>query len=148
MARRKSKAKPRRRTAKNVNILNIAESALLANAVTQGLFNTNLKDFVMGTRDGVYVAGGDGASRLTLPEILGVGKIPFGGEYKGSAAVAKVGFENFSSTVMSNAKANFATMGSSLILIPIGFMVASKLTKKPRASANKLLKMTGLGVKV
>jgi hypothetical protein len=50
MARRKSKAKPRSRTAKNVNILNIAESALLANAVTQGLFNSNLKDFVMGTQ--------------------------------------------------------------------------------------------------
>jgi hypothetical protein len=148
MARRKSKAKPRSRTAKNINLLNIAESALLANAVTQGLFNSNLKDFVMGTRDGAYVAGGDGASRLTLPEILGVGKIPFGGEYKGSAAVAKVGFENFSSTVMSNAKANFATMGSSLILIPIGFSLASRLTKKPRASANKLLAYTKLGVKV
>jgi hypothetical protein len=60
MARRKSKAKPRSRTAKNVNILNIAESALLANAVTQGLFNTNLKDFVMGTQNGVYNAGIDG----------------------------------------------------------------------------------------
>jgi hypothetical protein len=35
---------------KMFNILNIAESALLANAVTQGLFNSNLKDFVMGTR--------------------------------------------------------------------------------------------------
>jgi hypothetical protein len=57
MARRKSKAKPRSRTAKNVNILNIAESALLANAVTQGLFNSNLKDFVMGTQDGVIDAG-------------------------------------------------------------------------------------------
>jgi hypothetical protein len=70
MARRKSKAKPRSRTAKNVNILNIAESALLANAVTQGLFNSNLKDFVMGTQNGVYKAGIDGGDRLTLPEIL------------------------------------------------------------------------------
>jgi hypothetical protein len=145
MARRKSKAKPRRRTAKNVNVLNIAESALLANAVTQGLFNSNLKDFVFGTRDGAYVAGGDGAARLTLPEIFGVGKIPLGGFYGSNPSS---GYENFSSTVMTNAKANFMTMGTSLILIPIGFTVASKLTKKPRASANKLLKMTGLGVKV
>ncbi len=146
MARRKSKAKPRSRTAKNVNILNIAESALLANAVTQGLFNTNLKDFVMGTRDGAYVAGFDGGSRLTLPEIFGVGsKVAFGGNY---GAKPSVGFENFSSAVMTNAKNNFMTMGTSLILIPIGFTVASKLTKKPRATTNKLLKMTGLGVKV
>ena len=145
MARRKSKAKPRKRTAKNINLLNIAESALLANAVTQGLFNSNLKDFVMGTRDGVYVAGGDGSSRLTLPEIIGVGKIPFGGSY---GANPGKGYENFSSTVMTNAKANFITMGTQLIAIPIGFTLASRLTKKPRASANKLLAYTKLGVKV
>jgi len=144
MARRKSKAKPRSRNAKNVNILNIAESALLANAVTQGLFNSNLQDFVMGTRDGKYIAGADGGSRLTLPEILGVGsKVAFGGNYG-----TEKGFSGFSETVMSNAKNNFMTMGTSLILIPIGFTVASKLTKKPRATTNKLLKMTGLGVKV
>tara|TARA_R110000782_G_scaffold230305_1_gene316604 strand:- start:3067 stop:3507 length:441 start_codon:yes stop_codon:yes gene_type:complete len=146
MARRKSKAKPRSRTAKNVNILSIAESALLANAVTQGLFNTNLQDFVMGTRDGAYVAGIDGAKRLTLPEIFGVGsRVPFGGNYGKNP---DAGFENFSSTVMSNAKENFITMGTSLILIPVGFTLAGRLTKKPRATANKLLKMTGLGVKV
>ena len=146
MARRKSKAKPRSRTAKNVNILNIAESALLANAVTQGLFNSNLKDFVMGTRDGVYKAGIDGAERLTLPEILGIGsKVEFGGNY--GSPLTK-GYENFSSAVMSNAKNNFGNMATSLILIPLGFTVASKLTKKPRATTNKLLKMTGLGVKV
>ena len=145
MARRKSKAKPRRRTAKNINILNIAESALLANAVTQGLFNSNLKDFVMGTKDGVYKAGADGGERLTLPEIFGVGKIPFGGNY---GSPPTVGFENFSSAVTTNAKNNFMAMGTSLILIPIGFTVASKLTKKPRATTNKLLKMTGLWVKV
>jgi hypothetical protein len=146
MARRKSKAKPRSRTAKNVNILNLAESALLANAVTQGLFNSNLKDFVMGTRDGVYKAGIDGAERLTLPEILGIGsKVEFGGNY--GSPLTK-GYENFSSAVMSNAKNNFGNMATSLILIPLGFTVASKLTKKPRATTNKLLKMTGLGVKV
>ena len=146
MARRKSKAKPRSRTAKNVNILNLAESALLANAVTQGLFNSNLKDFVMGTRDGVYKAGIDGAERLTLPEILGIGsKVEFGGNY--GSPLTK-GYENFSSAVMSNAKNNLGNMATSLILIPLGFTVASKLTKKPRATTNKLLKMTGLGVKV
>ena len=146
MARRKSKAKPRRQTAKTVNILNIAESALLANAVTQGLFNSNLKDFVMGTRDGAYVAGKDGGDRLTLPEIFGVGsKVAFGGNY---GATPMKGFENFSSAVMTNAKDNFLTMGASLILIPVGFKMANRLTKKPRATTNKLLKMTGLGVKV
>jgi hypothetical protein len=146
MARRKSKAKPRRRTAKNINILNIAESALLANAVTQGLFNSNLKDFVMGTQNGVYKAGIDGATRLTLPEILGIGpKVAFGGNY---GSPPKEGFENFSSAVMTNAKNNIGDMATSLIGISVGFTLATRLTKKPRATTNKLLKMTGLGVKV
>jgi hypothetical protein len=146
MARRKSKAKPRSRTAKNINILNIAESALLANAVTQGLFNSNLQDFVMGTQNGVYKAGIDGGTRLTLPEILGIGpKVAFGGNY-GSPPVK--GFENFSSAVMSNAKNNFGEMATSLIGISVGFKLATRLTKKPRATANKMLKFTGLGVKV
>ena len=146
MARRKSKAKPRSRTAKNINILNIAESALLANAVTQGLFNSNIKDFVMGTRDGAYVAGRDGGDRLTLPELFGAGPGGFGGNY---GSKPQVGFENFSSAVMTNAKNNFMTMGASLIFIPLGFTLANRLTKKPRASANKLLAMTGIkGVKV
>jgi hypothetical protein len=145
MARRKSKAKPRRRTAKNINILNIAESALLANAVTQGLFNSNLKDFVMGTQNGKYNPGADGGDRLTLPEIFGAGPGGFGGSY---GAIPTKGFENFSSAVMTNAKNNFMTMGAQLIFIPLGFTLASRLTKKPRASANKLLSMAKLGVKV
>ena len=146
MARRKSKAQPRRRTAKNINILNIAESALLANAVTQGLFNSNLKDFVMGTQNGKYNPGADGGDRLTLPELFGAGPGGFGGSY---GAIPTKGFENFSSAVMTNAKNNFMTMGASLIFIPLGFTLANRLTKKPRASANKLLAMTGIkGVKV
>jgi hypothetical protein len=128
MARRKSIAKPRRRTAKNINILNIAESALLANAVTQGLFNSNLKDFVMGTQNGVYKAGRDGGTRLTLPEILGIGSdVAFGGNY-GSPPVK--GFENFSSAVMSNAKNNFLPMTVQLIFIPLGFTLASQIDQK------------------
>jgi hypothetical protein len=145
MARRKSKAQPRRRTAKNINILNIAESALLANAVTQGLFNSNLKDFVMGTQNGKYNPGADGGDRLTLPELFGAGPGGFGGSY---GAIPTKGFENFSSAVMTNAKNNFMTMGIQLIAIPIGFSLAGRLTKKPRASANKLLSMAKLGVKV
>ena len=144
MARRKSRKSRTRRTTPKINILNVAESALIANAVTEGLFNSNLKDFLMGTKDGAYKAGADGAERLTLPEILGLGKnIALGGNYGGHKT-----YSSFSATVMENAKKNLPTMAFSLITIPIGFTVASKLTKKPRASTNKLLKMTGLGVKV
>jgi len=53
---------------------------VLANVVTEGMFNAGLKDFVFGTREGKYVVGIDGGARLTLPELLGVGKnVPVGG---------------------------------------------------------------------
>jgi len=142
MAKRRGKAKARRRTNKSINLLNVAESFVLANVVTEGLFKTNLKDFIMGTRDGKYVAGFDGGTRLTLPEILGIGKnVALGGNYGSSP---QAGFENFTSTVWSNAKLNAETMIPSLILIPIGFTIVKKMTSKPRAQANRLLKNVGL----
>jgi hypothetical protein len=53
--------------------------------------------------------GGDGGDRLTLPEIFGSWiESPFGGNYGSNP---QVGFENFSSAVMTNAKNNFMTMG-------------------------------------
>jgi len=45
-------------------------------------------------------------------------------------------------------KANGLMMAGQLILIPIGFTAVTKITKKPRASANRLLGYTGIGVKV
>jgi len=142
MAKRRGKAKARRRTNKSINLLNVAESLVLANVVTEGIFNAGLKDFIMGTRDGTYVAGRDGGSRLTLPEILGIGKnVAVGGNY---GSPPEAGFENFTSTVVSNATNNAMTMIPSLILIPIGFTIVKKMTSKPRAQANRLLKNVGL----
>jgi len=46
MAKRRGKAKARRRTNKSINLLNVAESLVLANVVTEGIFNAGLKDFV------------------------------------------------------------------------------------------------------
>jgi len=142
MAKRRGKAKARRRTNRSINLLNVAESLVLANVVTEGLFRTNLKDFMFGTRDGSYVAGMDGGPRLTLPEILGMGpNIAFGGNY---GTTPEVGYENFTSTIMSNAKRNAMKMIPSLIFIPIGFTVVKKFTSKPRAQANRLLKNVGI----
>ena len=60
----------RRRSKPKVNLIDTATSIVVANAITQGLGNANLKDFLMGTKDGKYVAGSDGSGRLTLPELV------------------------------------------------------------------------------
>jgi hypothetical protein len=141
MARRRSKAKSPRKTQRKaqINLLGVAESALIANVITTGLFNTNLSQFITGS--GTSPFGFDGSERMTLPELLGVGpKVKFGGNYGAG--------RSFTGEVKRNFQASWFGMAQQLILIPVGFRLASKLTAKPRTTANKMLKMTGLGVKV
>jgi len=140
MAKRRGKAKARRKTNKSINLLNVAESLILANVVTEGMFNAGLKDFVFGTREGKYVVGIDGGARLTLPELLGVGKnVPVGGTYGNLK-----GYTNLQETLTSNFIKNGAMMATGLIFIPIGFSVVKRLTSKPRATTNRLLKNIGI----
>ena len=57
MARRKSrKSKPRRTTTKSINLFNVAEAGLIANAVTQGFFNCSINAFIF-SKDGTNTAG-------------------------------------------------------------------------------------------
>jgi len=138
MARRKAKRRTNRRT-KSINILGVAESALLASAVTQGLFNCNLYEWVSGNTDSPNPFGSDGASVMSLPELLGVGSgVAFGGNYGVGSG------KTFGSQIKANFDNNWGTMATSLVVIPIGFRLAGKLTTKPRATANRMLRMAGI----
>ena len=114
----------------------------VANGITQGLFGSNIMDFVTGMENGAYTAGGDGTFRLTLPELLGIGKgVKFGGNFGGNQTVGSV--------VTTNFKANQSSVLFAAIGGPIVAKMAKKLLRKPVLNpANKLLKMTGLDVKV
>ena len=93
-------------------------------------------DFVTGRKDGAYKAGYDGSWRLTLPELLGVGKIPLGGNYTNT---------NLSEVLMKNFKANWGAMAMGVILIPVAANVISKVIRKPVIlPANRMLKSLGL----
>jgi hypothetical protein len=54
----------------------------------------------------------------------------------------------FGEQVKENLKDNGAKMIGSLILIPAGFKVFKKLSRKPLGTMNKALKMSGLPVRV
>jgi hypothetical protein len=125
-----------------MNLANVAVSVVVANAMTQGLFQSNLMDFFTGRKDGVYRAGADGSMRLTLPELLGFGGSGgFGGTYG-------QGYD-FQTVVMKNAKRNAASMIGTAIVAPIVANVAMKVLRKPVIlPANRLLKSTGLDVKL
>jgi len=126
-------------------VVGTAESIVLANAVTSGLFGANLFDFVTGNQNGQFKAGQDGATRITLPELAGFNKSGWsasniGGSYTGSNVAT-----NLASALKYNFGKNAVPMISTLILTPIAFRVGSKLLAKPRRETNKLLKMSGIG---
>ena len=99
-----------------------------------------------GRRDGVYRAGSDGGSRLTLPELLGLGKGGIGGNY---GVNPEVGFGSLTETLTTNLKANWGQIAIGVILIPVAIKTASKLIRKPVIlPANRMLKSVGLDVKV
>ena len=135
----------RRRTKQGINLLNAAQSAIIASAVTQGMFNVNLMEFLTGRVDGKFNPGGDGSNTITLPELLGFGANGFnaaniGGRYAPG--------KNFTGQVRYNLSRQGTQMASTLVLAPIAFTVAKKLTAAPRRDANKLLKMAGLNTVV
>ena len=132
--------KRRTRRKQGVNLLNLAQSAVIANATTEGLFGTNLAQFLTGSIDGQFRPGGDGYSRITLPELIGFSS--------GGWSASKIGGNYGSKTFMDALKFNFnkngAQMIGTLVVVPVAFKFAEKLTAKPRRDANKLLKMAGL----
>jgi len=128
-----------------MNLVNTAVGLGVANSITQGVFNANLIDFFTGRQDGVYKAGVDGSQRITLPELLGAGRIPFGGNYSGTAGQ----YDNLPNSIKTNFSKNWMAITGGVILIPMVAKVATKLLRKPVLTPmNRMIKMTGLDVKV
>ena len=130
--------KSRRRSKPKLNLVDTGVSLVVANAVTQGLGNANLMDFITGRRDGKYVAGADGSLRLTLPELFtGVNTTP---NTYGSG---------LGDVLIHNFKKNGMQMLGTVILAPVVAKMAKKVLRKPVLNPmNKLIKSTGLDVKV
>lgn len=156
MARRKSRKSPRRSTPKTLNVAGVLEAGLIANAVTTGMFNADLKTFFFNTTGGTGSRASN-LNQITMREIIagvtGTGD-GFGTTTQmattrpGSGTTYSTVGTGFGQTIKQNLQDNGAQMLGSLILIPVGFKVVSKLTRKPRAIANKASKMAGLPVRV
>ena len=124
--------------------MNVDISAAVANAITEGMFKTNLMEFFTGRVNNQYKPGADGSSVLTRPELLGAGPGGIGGNYGTSA-----GYDSLGAVLTSNLKKNGFKMATAVIVIPMVAQVAKKLLRKPVIlPANRLLKSTGLDVKL
>lgn len=156
MARRKSRKNTRRSSPKKTNLLNVAQSVILGNAVTSTLFNTNMYEFVTGRINGAYSPGAIGqGSQITLPELFGAGMgtttTPMPGSYLGATTTSTVGYGGvaagqFGQTLQENIRNNFASGLTTLVITPIAFKVISKLAAKPRREFNKLARTVGLPI--
>ena len=130
--------KSRRRTKSKLDLVDTGVSLVVANAVTQGLMGSNLFDAITGRMNGVYRAGADGSSRLTIPGII------TGEAFSSSSSVQSV-----SDAIKYNFKRDGMQMIGTILVTPILAKVGKKLLRKPVLNPmNKLIKSTGLDVKV
>lgn len=150
MARRKTRRKTRRSRPKTINAAKVLEAGMIANAVTNGFFSVGLGDFVMSKQS-------MGPQQITARELIaGItgGAGGFGTQYSVTTGNKASGYTtsmvglNFGAQVSENLQNNGAKMIGQLILIPAGFKVFNQLTRSPRAMTNRLLKQTGLPVRV
>ncbi len=102
------------------------------------MFNTNLVQFATGNT-GNSKFGSDGSYTLSLPELLGVGSVPFGGNY-GTGI-------NLQSALTRNFKENWMSMLAGVVLIPVAATAITRIIKKPIINpTNRMLKNT-FGIK-
>jgi len=114
---------------------------MIANLATTTLLGVNVKEFFLaGTTFSNYSAAGYQAGKpnhnyaITLNELLRGSQYPS----KGASPVG------LGTAITKNAKDNAMTLIGGVILIPIGFNLVKKITSKPRAQANRLLKNVGI----
>jgi hypothetical protein len=146
MARRKFKAKPRSRSKPKLNLIDTGVSLLIANSVSNNVTGLNLRDFLFaGTglsstdERGFNSTNRNWNNNVTLMEIFG-----------GSQLMASQGrTETPGQQLVMNAKANAIPLMVAVIGIPIVAKVSKKFLRAPILTpVNKVLKMSGLGVKV
>ena len=144
MARRKNgrftKRTTTRRRPKNkaLNITNTAESVLVANAFTTGVFGSDLVTFLTkGYGKGGHI--GTTTTAITLPDLF-ERLIP-----GGSNGMVNTRYSNIPDSIKANLQRDGLTMLAQVVLIPVAFKMAKKVLAKPVIRpANRMLKMSGL----
>ena len=132
----------RRRTRKSkLSLTGTAQSLIIANAISKGAFRVPLTTFLGLNRN--FPGGTNSSNEITLRELLDLAVGGDGNIYSGSFP------EGFSQVMKSNLKANWVSMATAAVAVPVMFKVGTKLLRKPVIQPmNKLIKMSGLGSEV
>ena len=134
----------RRRTKTGINVVNAAQSYIVASAATQALFGTNLAAFAtqgwLTPKTPATSMGAGNSWSLSAAELvqgmLGQG-FGFGQQYMSDGGTLQ-------STIMRNLQTHGARSLGIIIATPIAFSIGKKLTAAPRRDINKFLKFGNL----
>ena len=126
--------------------MNAAQSLIVMNATTKALFGVGAVQFATQgwlTPKTTGSMGGAGNSwTLSASELLsGLTGGSFGQSGSGPWTDNMAGLQ---AAIKKNLEANGGQALATMIFVPVAFRVGKKLTSKPRADANRLLKMAGL----
>jgi len=134
-------------------LTNIAVSALVANSITQGAFNLNLKDFFL-SEPGAQFVNPTGGMQITLKELISGltgGSAGTSGVMKGMAGGRPQAWgTTLGGQIQENLMTNAVPLMVGVVGIPVAARVISRLIRKPVIlPANRMLKNTlGLEVKI
>lgn len=145
MPRRRKTKKPRRRKSTAFNLLSIAETYMLTNALTQSAFRTNPMEFFLTPR-GLRHTGHDGTWVISLPEIF-----KFGANSPAYAGAGDSLFDAIRQNLGVNPAAGrknrdgqWVWLLGQMIAIPIGFRLIKRMGRPFLTRARKALKDIGL----
>jgi hypothetical protein len=137
LAPRKKKTKRRTRWKSAINVVNLAETAMLAGVGTKWVFGTDLMTFINPTT--ANRAQWDNSWEVTGKELL---DIALGG---GGGINPKSYPDGLQGVIKHNLRVHAADSIFKMVTIPIAFRLGKKLTTKPRAALNKGIRQIGLG---
>ncbi len=143
MARRKTARKTtRRRSKQGINLLNAAQSYVVASSATKAFFGTDLMPFLTEGWLTNKTTATDNSWELSMAEIINRTVMGGTGSMGGSWNAGGIPM-----AIKHNLRKNSGALAT-MILAPVAFNAAKKITAKPRRDANKLLKMAGLNTVV
>lgn len=130
--------KTTRRRKQGVNLINAAQSLVVANAGTKAFFGTDILPFLTEGWLTAKTAATNNSWELSMAEIvqrlagIGTGGMSASWDERGLLKAMQYNLRNNPQALVT------------LVAAPAVFTVAKKITTKPRRDANKLLKMAGL----
>jgi hypothetical protein len=154
MARRKGRKMKRTRKKTGLNLVNTAQSYIVASAATRALFGTDLAAFATqgwllpktaGASSADMSRSGAGSSWSISASELVMGMF---GQGFGQSGNVSQGWTNDGAGLSNAIKLNLQRHGArslgTIIAVPIAFTIGKKLTAAPRRDINKFLKFGNL----